>query len=166
MKPKIILCLALVFNFVLTNCLFAQTGQADGKISKARVLEILNSIDTGLVKKDAAAVVANFASNAVISATVVEGQRTDMATNDTSNYRSNLEAGFKSFDNYKLQRKDVTVEITPDGKKAMSLSTLVETYHFAGNAELAVTKESATFEIIGGKILLTKMDSKSKVTIE
>jgi hypothetical protein len=138
----------------------------NGRIYKTNILAILESIDRGSLNKDAAVVVANFAANAVISATVVEGSRTDTRTDGTSDYRNNLEAGFKSFDDYKLQRKYVTVEISPDGRKAGSVSTLVETYHFAGNAERAVTEETDTFEIIDGKVLLTKMDSKVKVTIE
>lgn len=138
----------------------------NGKISTTNIFAILDSMDQGLVKKDAALVVANFASNAVITAVVVEGPRTYTSTNDMSNYRSSLEAGFKSFDDYKLQRKDVIVQISPDGRKATSSSTLVETYRFAGNAERAVTKESASFELVDGNIRLTKMDSSGKVTIE
>ncbi len=165
-NPKLALCFALVLNCVSAPCLLAQAEQNADKITEVRVLGILNSLDRALVKKDAAAVTAHFASNAVITATVVEGQHTDTSTNDPISYRRSLEAGFKSFDDYQLQRKDVTVRINADGRKATSSSTLVETYQFAGNAERAVTKESVTFEAMGGKIRLTRMDSKVKVTIE
>jgi len=138
----------------------------NGRLSTTNIFAILDSMDQALVKKDAAMVVAHFASNAVITAAVVEGQRTYTTTNDTSSYRSSLEAGFKSFDDYKLQRKDVIVQISPDGRKATSSSTLVETYRFAGNAERAITQESDAFEVMDGNIRLTKMDSSGKVTIE
>ena len=138
----------------------------NGKISKTNIMAILDAMDQALVRKDAGLVVAKFASNAVIIVTVVEGPGTTTMTNDTSAYRRDVEAGFKSFDDYKLQRKDVIVRISPDGQKATSLSTLVETYRFAGNAERAVTKESATFELVEGKIRLTKMNSNVKVTTE
>lgn len=164
MKTKLILRLTLVLSFGVTNCLFAQTNQPGGLITKAQVLEVLKSIDNGLVKKDADAVAANFASNAVITATVVEEQRTDTTKANKKEYRQSLEAGFKVFDNYKLQRKDVTIEISPDGRKATSLSTVIEAYRFDGKAKRAITKESAAFELIGGRGLVTKMDSK--VTIE
>ncbi len=151
-------------KFGVTNCLFAQTNQPGALISKAHVLEILDSIDKGANENDAAAVVANFASNAVITATVVEEQRTDTTKANKKEYQQSLEVGFKGFDNYKLQRKNVTIEIASDGQRATSLSTLIETYRFNGKAKRASTKESASFEIIGGKVLLTKIDSK--VTIE
>ena len=160
-KIKVILCLALVS---MMSCLFAQTSQLSPKISKTQVLVVLDSIDKGLTNKDAGTVVTNFASNAVITATIVERQQTDTTKANKEKYRLSLEAGFKVFDDYKLRRKDVTVEIAPDGQKATSLSTLVETYRFDGRAKQAATKESASFEMIGGKVLLTKMDSK--VTIE
>lgn len=133
-------------------------------ISEANILATLDSIDRGLLNKDAAAVVANFASNAVITATVVERQRTDTTTNDPSSYRRSLEAGFKSFDDYKLWRKAITVEMSPGGRKATSQSTLIESYSFSGNTQRAVTQESGTFELINGKARLTKRNSK--VTIE
>lgn len=131
----------------------------NGKISKTNILTALDSMDKGFRDKDAAAIFASFASNAVIIATVVEGTRTTTMTNDTSSYRRDLEASFNSFDGYELQRKDVVVEITSDGQKATSQSALVETYRFSGKAERAVTRESATFEVMDGKIRLTKMNS-------
>jgi hypothetical protein len=123
-------------------------------------------MDKGFRNKDAAAIFANYARNAVIIATMVEGPRTTTMTNDTSSYRRDVEAGFESFDDYELQRKDVAVEITSAGQKATSQSTVVETYRFAGKTERAITKESVTFELIHGNIRLTKMDSSVKVTIE
>ena len=135
----------------------------NGEISKAQVLGILESMDKGLLNKDIAAVVANFASNAIITSTLVEGKRTDTTKDDTSSYRRSLEAGFKNVENYTLKRKIVAVEIAPDGQKAASTSTLAETYSSEGNAEQAITTESATFEIIGGKILITEMNSKITV---
>jgi hypothetical protein len=135
----------------------------NGKISKTNILSILDSMDKGLLKRDAASIFANFASNAVIIATVVEGPRTTRMTNDTSSYRRDVEAGFKSFDDYELRRKDVAIEISADGQEAMSQSTLIETYRLFGKTERAVTKESDTFEAVDGKIRLTKMNSEVEI---
>jgi hypothetical protein len=133
-----------------------------GNISKAQVLEILDLIDQGLLAQDAGAVVANFASNAVITATEIEGKWTGTNKDDTASYRKKLATGFQAgVDDYKLQRKEVVVEIAPDGRKATSQSTLIETYRWDGKSNEAVTHESASFEIVGERILLTKMDSKT-----
>jgi hypothetical protein len=136
----------------------------NGKISKTNILAILDSVDRSLLNKDAAAVVANFASNAVITATIVEGTRTNMNKDDTSSYRRSLEAGFRSFSDYKFARKDVAIQIAADGRTATSSSVLTETFRFDGKIKHAVTKESATFGMIEGKVLLTAMNSE--VTIK
>ena len=139
----------------------------NGKISKKNILAMLDSMDKGFLNKDAAAIFSNYASNAVLIATVIDGTQTDTITNDTSIHRRDLEIVFKHFDDlfddYKLQRNDVTVEISPDGRKATSQSTLVETYRSDGKTKSATTKESATFELIDGIIRLTRMDSKETI---
>jgi hypothetical protein len=164
MKPKIILCLALVLNWMLADCSFAQTNQPNSKISRTQILNILDSIDRGLTNQDAAAVVASFSSNAVITATVVEDRRTDKTKHDTGSYRRSLEAGFQSFSDYKFARKDVAIQIAADSLTAASSSVLTETFRFDGKIKQAVTKESATFGMIEGKVLLTAMNSE--VTIK
>jgi hypothetical protein len=164
MNPKIILGLALVLNLMLADCLFAQTNQPNSKITRTQILDILDSIDRGLTNKDAAAVVASFSSNAVITATIVEDQRTDKTKDDTGSYRRSLEAGFQSFSDYKFARKDVAIQIAADSRTAISSSVLTETFRFDGKIKQAVTKESATFGMIEGKVLLTAMNSE--VTIK
>ena len=136
---------------------------ANGKIAKAQVLDILHSVDDGSLENNAATVAAHFASNAIIVATVVEGGRTDTSTNDLDTYRRDFGVGLKEFENYKLQRRDVSVQTAPNGRKATSISTIVENYAFQGNAQEATTRELATFEVIDGKILITRMDSKVTV---
>ncbi len=135
----------------------------NGKISKEQVLNILRTMDDGLANKDASAIVTNFANNAVITATIVEGQRMDTSKDDPDSYRLGLEAGFKHFDNIKLQRKDILVQIAPNGRKATSMSTVIESFDDTGNPEQDTTRESATFEIIDGKIVITQMDSNGVV---
>jgi len=164
MKPKCILVLAFVLNLMLVDCSLAQTNQPASILFRTQIPDILDSIDRGLTNKDAAAVVARFSSNAIITATIVEGQRTDKTKNDTDSYRRSLEAGFQSFSDCQFARKDVAIQIAADGRTATSSSVLTETFRFDGKIKQAVTKESATFEMIEGKILLTAMNSE--VTIE
>ena len=164
MKPKLLLGLALVLNLMLADGLFAQANQPNSKISRTQILDILDSIDKGLLNKDAVAVVANFASNAVITAAIVEGTRTDTNKDDTSSYHRRLESGFQSFSDYKFARQDVAIQIAADGRTATSSSALTETFRFDGKIKQAVTKESATFGMVEGKVMLTAMNSE--VTIK
>ena len=137
--------------------LTAGAGQGPG-LSKKDVKAVLMSIDTALLKKDANAVIANFASNAVITATVFEDGRTTQTEYDlSSSYGIVLAAGFQSFSDYKLTRKDVVIKISTDGRTARTTSKLTETFVFGGDSERAVTDESATLQAFDGKVLVTKM---------
>lgn len=136
-----------------------------GALTKEKVQAVLESIDQALLKKDAPAVIANYASNAVITATVVEGGHTDKTRYDTSSsYGAVLAGSFGSFSDYTLTRTNLVIEISADGKTATTTSTLVETFTFGGKTERAVTHESASLEIIGGKVLVTK--SHDDVVVE
>jgi hypothetical protein len=125
-------------------------------ISKTDVQAVLDSIDKALLKKDAAAVVANYASNAVITATILESGHKDTTRHGRDDYESTLRAGFTAFDNYSLQRKDTSIEIASDGKTAQCKSRLIEKFRFDGKMEQAISKESISFAIQDGKVLVTK----------
>lgn len=125
-------------------------------ITKAQVKAVLDAIDKALVKKDAAAVAANYASNAVITATILERGETFKTRHGRDDYKKTLEAGFKSFDNYTLQRKELAVDIAPDGKTARCASTLIEKYSFDGKMQEAVSKELTSLAIVDGKVLVTE----------
>lgn len=133
-------------------------------ISKAQVQAVLDSIDKAFVKKDAAAVTANYTSNAVITATIVEDGRTSKTKHIRDDYKQTLEAGFADFTDYSLQRKDVTIEIAPDGKTAQCISTVVEKFRLYGKQEEAVSKESVTLAMLDDKVVVT--DDHSDVAIK
>jgi hypothetical protein len=137
---------------------------ANGKISPTAIRTILDSMDRGMTNKDAAVAVAHFASNAVITAVITEGTRTVTNRDDTAGYRLRLENGFSAFSDYQFTRRNVATQIDSDGRTATSSYELIETFRFDGKPKQAVTRESATFAVIEGKVLLTAMNSE--VTIK
>jgi hypothetical protein len=174
MKNRTPLISAALFAMLLTGCSKhsssatvtspTATTQQTPAISKSQVQAVFDSIDKAFVKKDAAAVTANYASNAVITATIVEGGRTTKTKDVRDDYQKTLEAGFAGFTDYSLQRKDVTIEIAPDSKTAQCVSTVVEKFRLDGKQEEAVTKESVTFAMLDDKVLVT--DDHSDTTIK
>ena len=138
-------------------------GQNGVKLSRDQVVAALNSIDRGLANRNAAAVVANFATNAVITATVAEGRFKDSTKHTSTEYREALEASLKESELYQITRSDVSVELSPDGKTAKVSSTLVEDYRFEGTLRHAVSKVVARCELIGGKVLFTRCHSEVNI---
>jgi hypothetical protein len=153
----------MAIAIVLVALAHSAAGQQSTNISRADVQVVLDSIDKALLKKDAAAVVANYASNAVITATTFESGHKDVSTRGRDDYEDSLKAGFKVFDDYTLQRKDVSIEIAADGMTAQSISTFIEKYRFDGKMEQAVSKESVSFVIVDGKVLVAKDQEETTI---
>src|ERR1035438_9411017 len=100
MKNRTPLIIAALFAMLLTGCSKHSpsatvtsptvTTQQTPAISKAQVEAVLASVDKAFVKKDAAAVTANYASNAVITATIVEDGRTTKTKHVRDDYQQTL----------------------------------------------------------------------------
>ena len=149
---------ALIASLSLFFFISVADGQQTNVISKADVQAVLDSIDKGLVKKDADAVVANYSRDAVIAANVWEDGGTTGTTFKRDEYKQSLERYFASLIDYSLQRTDVKIEIAPDGKTAECACTLMENlkYKSDGSKIESQTDASLSFAIINGKVLITK----------
>ncbi len=139
---------------------WAALGQDSAKLSKDQVIAVLNFINSGLTNRNAAAVVADFATNAVITATIQEGRFKDSLRHTPAEYRDILEMSLKEPGPYRIKRNDLSIELSPDGKTATARSTLIEDYSFEGRLKHGVTRETLTFRVIGGKVLITKSHSE------
>lgn len=142
---------------------YTALGQQSTNISKADVKATLDFIDKALVKKDAKEVVANYASNAVITATTFENGRKDVSTRNRNDYEQALEECFNSYDHYTLHRKDLLIEIAADGKTARSVSVVVENFRFEGEMEQAISTDWVSFVVLDGKVQVAKDQDKTTV---
>jgi hypothetical protein len=149
---------ALIASLSLFFFIGIADGQQTNVISKADVQAVLDSIDKGLVKKNADAVVANYSRDSVITASVWEDGNTSGTTFKRDEYKQSLERYFQSLVDYSIQRKDVKIEIAPDGKTAQCACTFVEKlkYKSDGSRIESSTEASLSFAIFDGKVLITK----------
>jgi len=161
-KPvmKSIVCIIIVAAAILMVLLWARSS----KLSKASVQAVLDSVDKALLEKDAAAVIANFASNAFITATIVDhGTPSTTHYENSKDYGNVLKDSFGAFSDYTIMRTNVAINISLGGKTAEATSTIIETFTFGGNAEKSVTHESTTLEVIDSKVAITKEHDDVKV---
>jgi len=157
---KTILCVIVAVAIISILLLFARNSG----LSKESVHAVLDSIDKALLEKDADAVIANYASNAVITTTVVDHGREDKTHYKTSKaYGDVLRNSFDAFSDYKIMRTNETIKISLTGKTAEATATIIETFTLGGNAEKSVTQEFVTIEVIDGKILVIKEHDDAKV---
>jgi hypothetical protein len=155
---------ALVVSVFMAIFACVADGQQGAGISKAQVQAMLDSIDKACLNKDAAGAVANYASNAVITATVVQNGQTYTNRQSRDEYLHVLEGSLKNTADYSLQHKDVVIEIAPDGRTAKCRFTLIEKWRGNnGGMQEGDTKESLSFSLLDGKLLVTK--DHSDVTV-
>jgi hypothetical protein len=134
------------------------------ELSKESVHTVLDSIDKALLEKDANAVIVNYASNAVITATIVDHGRKDKTHYKTSKaYGDVLKNSFDAYSDYKIMRTNQTIKISFSGKTAEVTATIIEAFTLGGNAERSVTQESVTLEAINGKFLVIQEHDDVKV---
>lgn len=151
-----------VFSALLGMTVWAQNpppskGTPSSRISTAQVQTMLDSIDKACLNKDAAAVLANYASNAVITSVTVQNGQTYTSKRGWEDYLHTLEDGLKNAKDYSLQHKNVVIEIAPDGQTAQCRFTLVERWRGnSGGMEEGLTKESLSLALLGGRLLITK----------
>jgi hypothetical protein len=102
-KIAIYTVIAMAIIFILL--LFARSFW----LSKESVHTVMASIDKALLEKDADAVITNYASNAVITATIVDHGRESKTHYKTSKaYGDVLKNGFDAYSNYKIVRTNET----------------------------------------------------------
>ncbi len=158
---------ALFLSFFTVIFAWAAIGQSSGGISQAQVQAVLDAIDKACLNKDAAAAVANYASNAVITATVVQNGQTYTNRQSRDEYLHVLDGSLKNTADYSLQHKDVVIEIAPDGRTAQCRFTLIEKWRGNnGGMQEADTKESLSFSLLDGKLLVTKDHSDVAVAAQ
>ena len=156
----------IVVAAVLVTLVHSANGQQSTNISKTDVQAVLDSIDKACLKKDAAAVIANYASNAVITATIVGSDfpATPVQFDNIDSFKGDLEMGFVADEDYSFQRKQISIEMGSGGETAQCSFTEIATYRFRGKMEKDVIKESIFLAKLGSKVLITKDHSDVKTT--
>jgi hypothetical protein len=132
-------------------------------LRKAQVLELLKSLDSAIVKKDAKGACTNFADDAIITIVLHEGGQKYTDTYDKKKYQAILEAGFPNFEDYTAKRSETKVQITADGKTASAESTFVEEFRRNGIKMGSSSKESYSFVLRDGRIVIKSMSNVAKM---
>jgi hypothetical protein len=78
-------------------------------------------------------------------------------------YLQMIQEGWSKVDNYAYQRKDVVINVAPDGSTAESFSTVVETFAVDGNEMVSKVREYARYELENGRPVIVNIDSQTLV---
>jgi hypothetical protein len=139
------------------------SAQQTAKIQESHILDLLKSMDAALLKKDAKAACTSFADDATITIVLLEAGEKYIDTYDKKKYQANLETGLPNFNDYTSKRSGTQIHIAADGKTATAESTFVEEFRRNGIKMGCTSKESYSFALRDGRIVIKTMSNVAKM---
>jgi hypothetical protein len=135
--------------------------QAQTRITKGKILEILNSMDKAAKNKNIAGVVADMAKDIQIKLIVEASGQAQEINLDLEKYIFYTRRGFRRRTTYVAERQNMHVTISGDGKTAMLTDDLYETVTVAQGTIQSVTAEIAIFKLgDDGHIAITSLEGR------
>jgi hypothetical protein len=130
--------------------------------TQSKINTILAAVDRAATRKDADAITASMDPNVVIKATV---QGRDSYTWNRAQYKSYLVQGFRPGWNYSYRRSNTRTSVARNGQSARVTSTVHASMKVGSFAMRGVSNESTTFQVRGGRILITSLNIVSRSDI-
>ena len=153
----------LISNCIIGVFLYASQASAASKITAEQVRQVIEATDVAAQQHDTQAIGGYLGRNffKYIDATVEEKAATVRI--DRERYLQLIEQGWSEVHNYAYQRKDLVINVTPDGSAAESFSTVVETFTADGKNMVSKVREYATYELEDGRTVIVNIDSQPLV---
>ncbi len=153
---------------LLTACiigalLYVSQVAAASKITTEQVREVMEATDIAAEHRDMQAIGAHLGRNFFKYLDVIEGDKEATVRIDREQYLQLIERGWEKVQNYAYQRKDVVINVTPDGSAAESFSTVVETFTVDGKDMVSKVREYATYELEDGRTVIVNIDGQPLV---
>jgi hypothetical protein len=133
-------------------------AQQESKITEAKILDLLKSMDEAAIKKDVKAIVAHMAPNAIIKLEMLGPQGKQTLRLNIKEYEAYLKQGYAATSNFNYKRTNTKIKISTDGRTARVTDTVLETMSMGGKTISGETKETALLELRNGKLFITAID--------
>jgi hypothetical protein len=153
-----IFCCTLITLCLLLSASSCTRGRKS-RITWQSVAAVLEEIDEAAKSKDADAIVKHFSKDAQIKVSVKgpNDARMEMAfTRDQ--YRDYAQHSYDLIDSYEYERTETVIKVNPDGQSAVVADEVLESATTGGQTIRSVTRETATFKLEGGRIVLSSLE--------
>ena len=153
----------LTAGCIIGILLYASQAAAASKITTEQVREVMEATDIAAEHRDTQAIRAYLGRNFFKYIDATEGEKEATVRIDREQYLQVIEHGWKKVKNYGYQRKDIVINVTPDGSEAESFSTVVETFTVDGKDMVSKVREYATYELEDGRTVIVNIDGQPLV---
>ncbi|MFQ5656074.1 MAG: hypothetical protein ACE5G5_00865 [Candidatus Methylomirabilales bacterium] len=150
----------LMLSFLLCTTLSAEAANASkGRITEARIQQILEAIDAAATQRNAEGIVTYFAKDCVIRLDMPGPHGRQLHKVDREQYEANLKQSFSTLTEYEYHRGETKIDIAPDGKTARVTGKIFETMTVEDRIIKSLSQHTAIFEVRSGELLITSLHS-------
>lgn len=129
------------------------------EVSEASVTALVAQLDKAISARDAEGVGRLISPGVKMTWVVsVNGVR-QVAHLNKAQYMEMLRAGWAQAEEYSYERKNTTIRVS--GGRAMLSGTVIERMRLGGERITGRSTESATVELVGGRLLITEIKAES-----
>jgi hypothetical protein len=136
---------------------------AAGKITAAQIREVMAAADLASQQRDTKAIGACLGEKFFKYIDVPMDKLPATVRIDKDQYLGLIERGWDRIDNYAYQRKDVVVNVAPDGLSGESSSTVIETFTVDGAETVSKVREYARYELEDGRPVIVTVQTQTLV---
>jgi ketosteroid isomerase-like protein len=159
MRKSLLVVFGLIFSFLFNAVSLAvDTDAAETKITEEKVRAILKSMETAIIEGDVKGVTAHMAGDVVVKIHIPGPEGKEVITMDLKEYERHFEEGMKAAIDYSYLRKDLQIDIAPEGDTARVTSTVLESMTINNQVIKSITEETLVLELRRGRILITSAE--------
>jgi len=136
---------------------------AAGKITAAQIREVMTAADMASQQRDTLGIGACLAEKFFKYVDVPTDKLPATVRIDKDQYLGMIERGWNRIQNYAYQRKDVVVNVAPDGLSGESFSTVIETFTVDGKDTVSKVREYAHYELEDGRPVIITVQTQTLV---
>ncbi|MGD8673192.1 MAG: hypothetical protein PVF07_04155 [Thiogranum sp.] len=136
---------------------------AAGKITAAQIREVMAAADLASQQRDTKAIGACLGEKFFKYIDVPMDKLPATVRIDKDQYLGLIERGWDRIENYAYQRKDVVVNVAPDGLSGESSSTVIETFTVDGAETVSKVREYARYELEDGRPVIVTVQTQTLV---
>lgn len=137
--------------------------QAAVALTEQRIKNLLEAVDRAANERDADGIIAHMAEDVVIDVSLQLPQEQQKFLLTREQYKSNLQQGYAAAEDYGFLRRVTKIEFAQGGQRAMVQSQTLESVSRSGSTAQIEAEETATWELRGGKPVITKVQAVARM---
>jgi len=141
----------------------ASHAPAADRLTKDMILKVIEVTDAASKQRDTGAIGAALGSNFYRYIELPSEGMPVAARIDKQQYLKIIDEGWEKTSKYQYERRDVVINLSPEGDSGESFSTVLETFVIDGREMVSKIREYARYELEDGRPVIVNIDTQTLV---